>query len=92
VINTDYTYTDPSDLAAGQSAPFELTVSDEDIAEDIESVKLSAQSQDYFGVNPELTASTPTTPTLSPPEQQQEEEEDEQQQPSPSPLSEQLVL
>jgi hypothetical protein len=93
VINTDYTYTDPSDLAAGQSAPFELTVSDEDIAEDIESVKLSAQSQDYFGVDPELTASTPTTPTtptLSSPEQQQQDEQ--QQQPSPSPLSEQLVL
>lgn len=88
VINTDYTYTDPTDLAAGQSAPFELSVTDEDIAEEIESVKLATQSQDYFGVDPELTASTPTTPTLSPPEQQQ----DEQQQPSPSPLPEQLVL
>jgi hypothetical protein len=31
VIDTGFTYTDPSELAAGQSAPFELTVTDEDI-------------------------------------------------------------
>ncbi len=62
VIDTDYTYTDPSDLVAGQSAPFELTVSDEDISDDIESVKLAAQSNDYFGIDPELAvASTSTT-------------------------------
>jgi hypothetical protein len=54
VINTDFTYTDPSDIPAGQSAPFELTVLDEDISEDIESVKLSAQSQDYFAIDTEL--------------------------------------
>ena len=91
VINTDFTYTDPTDLAAGQSAPFELSVTDEDIAEEIESVKLATQSQDYFGVDPELSvASTPTTPpttpqTTAPPSPQQE------QQP-PSPPAPQLVL
>jgi hypothetical protein len=70
VIDTDFTYTDPSDLAAGQSAPFEITVSDEDISDDIESVKLTAQSSDYFAIDPELAvASTPTTtpPTTTPP-------------------------
>jgi hypothetical protein len=65
VINTDYTYTDPSDIPAGQSAPFELTVLDEDISENIESVKLSAQSQDYFAIDPELAATTTTTPTVA---------------------------
>jgi hypothetical protein len=41
VIETDYTYTDPSDLAAGQLAPFEITLADEDIAENVEPVKLT---------------------------------------------------
>lgn len=82
VINTDFTYTDPTDLAAGQSAPFELRVSDEDIAEEIESVKLATQSQDYFGVDPELSvASTPTTPQTTP-----------QTTAPPSPPAPQLVL
>jgi hypothetical protein len=89
VINTDFTYTDPSDLAAGQSAPFELSVSDEDIAEEIESVKLATQSQDYFGVDPELSvASTPTTPQTTPPQTIAPPPPQPQQQP-PSP---QLVL
>ena len=80
VINTDFTYTDPSDLTAGQSAPFEVTVTDEDISDDIESAKLTAQSTDYFAIDPELLglASTPTTPIQpapqttppSPPQQQ----------------------
>jgi hypothetical protein len=30
VIDTDFTYTDPTDVPAGQSAPFELTVNDEE--------------------------------------------------------------
>jgi hypothetical protein len=71
VIDTDFTYTDPSDLAAGQSAPFEITVTDEDISDDIESVKLTAQSNDYFAIDPELAgASTPPTTapqTIEPP-------------------------
>lgn len=86
VIDTDFTYTDPTDVPAGQSAPFELTVNDEDISDDIESVKLSAQSQDYFAIDPELATTgtppasrTPTVPTPSPPPEQQE------QQPPPSP-------
>jgi hypothetical protein len=86
VIDTDFTYTDPTDVPAGQSAPFELTVTDEDISDDIESVKLSAQSQDYFAIDPELATTgtppasrTPTVPTPSPPQEQQE------QQPPPSP-------
>ena len=66
VINTDFTYTDPSDLAAGQSAPFEVTVTDEDISDDIESVKLSAQSSDYFAIDPELLGVASTSPTLPP--------------------------
>jgi hypothetical protein len=80
VINTDFTYTDPSALAAGQSAPFEVTVTDEDISDDIESAKLTAQSTDYIAIDPELLglASTPTTPIQpapqttppSPPQQQ----------------------
>jgi hypothetical protein len=69
VIDTDYTYTDPSDLAAGQSAPFEIRTSDEEIAEDIESVKLATQSTDYFGLDPEL-AVTSTSTTAPPPPQQ----------------------
>jgi hypothetical protein len=87
VIDTDFTYTDPTDVPAGQSAPFELTVSDEDISDDIESVKLSAQSRDYFAIDSELAttgtpppSSTPTMPTPSPPPQQPPE-----QQPPPSP-------
>src|SRR5919106_4933502 len=74
VINTDFTYTDPSDIPTGQSAPFELTVTDEDMSDDIQSVKLSAQSQDYFAIDPELATTgtppaptTPTMPTPSPP-------------------------
>lgn len=85
VIDTDYTYTDPPDLAAGQSAPFEIRVSDEDISDDIESVKLTAQSNDYFAIDPELAVAS--TPTTAPPSQQQ------QQQPPPSPQeTPQLVL
>jgi hypothetical protein len=92
VINTDYTYTDPSDLAAGQSAPFELRVSDEDISEEIESVKLATQSQDYFGVDPELSvASTPTTPQTTPPQTTAPQPPQQQQQP-PSPPAPQLVF
>ena len=79
VIDTDYTYTDPSDLAAGQSAPFEIRTSDEEIAEDIESVKLATQSTDYFGLDPELAVTS--TPTTVPPPPQQ------QQPSSPSPFS-----
>jgi hypothetical protein len=75
VIDIDFTYTDPSDLTAGQSAPFEITVSDEDISDDIELVKLAAQSNDYFAIDPELVeASTPATApqtTEPPPPQQQ---------------------
>jgi hypothetical protein len=54
VIETDYTYTDPSDLAAGQLAPFEITLADEDIAENVESVKLTTESNDYFMIDPEV--------------------------------------
>jgi hypothetical protein len=89
VIDTDFTYTDPTDVPAGQSAPFELTVNDEDISENIESVKLSAQSQDYFAIDPELATSgtppasrTPTMPTPSPPPLPPQQPE---QQPPPSP-------
>ena len=49
-------------LPAGQSAPFEITVSDEDQSDDIESVKLAAESSDYFAIDPELAvASKPLT-------------------------------
>jgi hypothetical protein len=95
VIDTDFTYTDPTDVPAGQSAPFELTVNDEDISDDIESVKLSAQSQDYFAIDLELATSgtppasrTPTVPTPSPPAPQQPE----QQPPSPPQQTPELVL
>jgi DNA segregation ATPase FtsK/SpoIIIE-like protein len=82
VIETDYTYTDPSDVGAGQSAPFEITVLDEDISEEIASVKLTAQSNDYFAIDPELAvASTPTT--APPPQQQQQPPPQQQQQPPP---------
>lgn len=90
VIDTDYTYTDPVELAAGQSAPFEIRTTNEEIAEDIESVKLATQSNDYFGVDPELAvASTsppmPQTTAPSPPQEQQ-------QQPTPAPQTPELVL
>jgi hypothetical protein len=62
VIGTDFTYTDPSDLPTGQSAPFDITVNDGDLSDDIELVKLAAESSDYFAIDPELAvASTPTT-------------------------------
>lgn len=92
VIETDYTYTDPSDVGTGQSAPFEITVIDEDISEGIASVKLTAQSNDYFAIDPELAVTS--TPTTAPPSQQQQQ----QQQPSPPqqqqqpPETPQLVL
>ena len=84
LIDTDFTYTDPSDLAAGQSAPFEITVSDEDISDDIGSVKLAAQSNDYFAIDLELLGLASTQTTEPPPPQQQ-------QQP-PLPPAPQLVL
>jgi hypothetical protein len=90
VIGTDFTYTDPSDLAAGQSAPFEITVTDEGISDDIESVKLAAQSTDYFAIDPELLGlgTTPTTPL-----QQPQTTPPPQQQPQPSsPPTPQLVF
>jgi hypothetical protein len=43
-IGTDFTYADPSDLPTGQSAPFEITVNDGDLSDDIELVKLTAES------------------------------------------------
>jgi hypothetical protein len=89
VIDTDYTYTDPSDLASGQSAPFEIRLTDEEISEDVESVKLAVQSNDYFGIDPELLglASAPaTTPQPIAPSQPQQ-----QQQPI-APPAPQLVL
>jgi len=62
-------------------------VSDEDISDDIESVKLTAQNSDYFAIDPELAVvSTPTMPTMpipSPPQQQ----EQQPRSPSPSPQS-----
>jgi hypothetical protein len=93
VIGTDFTYTDPSDVAAGQSAPFEITVTDEDISDDIESVKLAAQSSDYFAIDPELAVAS--TPTTAPPSQQQHQQQpppsqqQHQQQPPPSPPQQQ---
>ena len=76
MIGTDYTYADPSDLPAGQSAPFEITVNDGDLSNDIELVKLTAERSDYFTIDPELAvASTPTTAPQTtepaPPQQQQ---------------------
>ena len=91
VIDTDYTYTDPSDLAAGQSAPFEIRLSDEEISEDVESVKLAVQSDDYFGIDPELlglasvpaTSPQPTTPSPAQPQPQPQQQQQQQQPPSP---------
>jgi len=62
VIGTDFTYADSSDLPASQSAPFEIRVNDGDLSDDIESVKLAAESSDYFAIDSELAvASTPIT-------------------------------
>jgi hypothetical protein len=95
VIDTDFTYTDPSDLAAGQSAPFEITVTDEDISDDIESVKLTAQSNDYFAIDTELagTSAPPTTgsQTTAPQTVEPPQPQPTPQQP-PSSSSSQLVL
>ena len=44
MIDTDFTYADPSDLPAGQSATFEITVNDGDLYDDIESVKLEQRA------------------------------------------------
>jgi hypothetical protein len=68
VIDTEYTYTQPSDIAAGQSGAFEITFDDE-ISDDIESVKLVAESSEYFGVNPDLEQRSQ--------QQQQQEQEGE---------------
>ena len=102
VINTDFTYTDPSDIPTGQSAPFELTVTDEDMSDDIQSVKLSAQSQDYFAIDPELattgTPPAPTTPTMptpsppAPPQQQPEQQPPPPPTPPPQQQTPELVL
>ena len=91
VIEADYTYTDPSDVGAGQSAPFEITVLDEDISEEIESVKLTAQSNDYFAIDPELLGSA-STPTTAPPQPQQQQQPNPLQQQPPSLQAPQLVL
>ena len=95
VIDTDFTFTDPSDLSAGQSAPFEITVTDEDISDDIESVKLATQSSDYFGIDPELSGVISTSPTPPPTTGQQQTTQQppqQQQQQPPSPPAPQLVL
>jgi hypothetical protein len=60
IIGVETTFTEPSDLAAGQSAPFEITVYDHELSDNIESVKLTAQSNNYFAIDPELTTTTAT--------------------------------
>lgn len=92
VIGTDFTYTDPSDLAAGRSAPFEITESDEDISDDIESVELAAQSNDYFAIDSELLGGESTTPPTTTAPQTTEPPPLQQQQQPPSPPAPQLVL
>jgi len=54
VIGTDSTYTEPSDVAAGQSAIFKITGTAGNRSNDIASVKLTAQSDDYLMIDPEL--------------------------------------
>jgi plastocyanin len=55
VVRTDITYTDPSDIPAGQSAPFKISGSIQGTSsDDIESIKLIAQSRDHFMIDPEL--------------------------------------
>jgi hypothetical protein len=65
VIAVDFTYTGPSDLAAGQSPPFEIALLEEDVSDDIESVKLTTQSNDYFAVDPGVTGVYATTTTAT---------------------------
>lgn len=93
VIGVDFTYTDPSDLPAGQSGPFEIRVTDEDTSDDIESVKLAAQSTDYFAIDPELLGlgATPTTPLQPTPQTPPPPPPPQQQQPPP-PSAPQLVF
>jgi len=63
-------------------------VSDEDQSDDIESVKLAAESSDYFAIDPELAVASkpltaPQTTEPAPPQQQQQ---------PPSPPAPQQVL
>jgi hypothetical protein len=74
VIETDFTYTRPSDLAAGQSAPFEITMTDEDVADDIASVKITAESDDYFMIASESEQQQPQEQGQSQGMQQEQQE------------------
>ncbi len=46
-IDADYTYTEPSDLAAGKTAPYKVTLLDEDISSKVKSISITAQSRQY---------------------------------------------
>ena len=46
IVATGFTYTDPSDLGPGQSAPFDMIISDDSSA-NIVSGSLNAQSEEY---------------------------------------------
>jgi len=57
VIGCDYTFTDPSDLSGGQTAPFKMTFMYESLSTDISTYALVTQSVEYSMI-PEF--STPT--------------------------------
>jgi plastocyanin len=54
VIGTDYTYAEPSELPTDQSAIFEISGSAGNRSADVESVKLTTQSNDYLMIDLEL--------------------------------------
>jgi hypothetical protein len=53
VVATAFTYTDPTDLEPGQSAPFDIIISD-DASANIASGSLNAQSSEYAMILPAL--------------------------------------
>ncbi len=47
VIDANYTYTEPSDLAVEETAPYKITLLDEDIFSKVKSISVIAQSRQY---------------------------------------------
>ena len=45
VIGTDFTYTDPHDLRAGQKAPYDISISDSDV--DVKNIASSTYSLEW---------------------------------------------
>jgi hypothetical protein len=61
VVAVGYSYSDPSDLGPGATAPFEILVSPPNIDDQIKSSRLNVQSEDYSMILTGTESSSPTS-------------------------------